>query len=112
MTIRFGLIGCGVMGADHARILRGDVAGAELVELLAGEHGLGLAADVHQRHVAVRGDQGRQVGEALRRGVRQRGEEPELGCEADGGAVLVRKVCLTAGQRGPDGAIKRMRYRA
>jgi myo-inositol 2-dehydrogenase/D-chiro-inositol 1-dehydrogenase len=31
MTIRFGLIGCGVMGADHARILRGDVAGAELV---------------------------------------------------------------------------------
>ena len=31
MTVRFGLIGCGVMGADHARILRADVAGAELV---------------------------------------------------------------------------------
>lgn len=31
MTVRFGLIGCGVMGADHARILRNDVAGAELV---------------------------------------------------------------------------------
>lgn len=31
MAVRFGLIGCGVMGADHARILRSDVAGAELV---------------------------------------------------------------------------------
>lgn len=31
MTIRFGLIGCGIMGADHARILRSDVSGAELV---------------------------------------------------------------------------------
>jgi len=67
---------------------------------------------LHHRHVAVHGDQGRQVGEALRRGVRQRGEEPELGSEADGGAVLVREVGLTAGQRGPDGAIKRMRHRA
>jgi myo-inositol 2-dehydrogenase/D-chiro-inositol 1-dehydrogenase len=31
MTLRIGLIGCGVMGADHARILLSDVAGAELV---------------------------------------------------------------------------------
>jgi myo-inositol 2-dehydrogenase / D-chiro-inositol 1-dehydrogenase len=31
MTVQVGLIGCGVMGADHARILVGDVAGAELV---------------------------------------------------------------------------------
>jgi myo-inositol 2-dehydrogenase/D-chiro-inositol 1-dehydrogenase len=31
MTLRIGLIGCGVMGADHARILQGDVAGAQLV---------------------------------------------------------------------------------
>jgi myo-inositol 2-dehydrogenase/D-chiro-inositol 1-dehydrogenase len=31
MTVHVGLIGCGVMGADHARILVGDVAGAELV---------------------------------------------------------------------------------
>jgi myo-inositol 2-dehydrogenase/D-chiro-inositol 1-dehydrogenase len=31
MTVRFGLIGCGVMGADHARILKGEVGGAELV---------------------------------------------------------------------------------
>jgi hypothetical protein len=33
------------------------VAGAQLIELLASQHGLGLAADVHQRDVAVdRGD--------------------------------------------------------
>ncbi len=31
MTVRFGLVGCGVMGSDHARILRSDIAGAELV---------------------------------------------------------------------------------
>lgn len=31
MAVRFGLIGCGVMGSDHARILRSDIAGAELV---------------------------------------------------------------------------------
>ena len=33
MTIRFGLIGCGIMGADHARILGSDIAGAELVAM-------------------------------------------------------------------------------
>jgi myo-inositol 2-dehydrogenase/D-chiro-inositol 1-dehydrogenase len=31
MAVRVGLIGCGVMGADHARILNGEVVGAELV---------------------------------------------------------------------------------
>lgn len=31
MTVRFGLVGCGVMGSDHARILRNDITGAELV---------------------------------------------------------------------------------
>jgi myo-inositol 2-dehydrogenase/D-chiro-inositol 1-dehydrogenase len=31
MTLRIGLVGCGVMGSDHARILGGDVAGAKLV---------------------------------------------------------------------------------
>ncbi|MCM5557281.1 Gfo/Idh/MocA family protein [Pleomorphomonas sp. JP5] len=31
MAVRFGLVGCGIMGADHARILRSDIAGAELV---------------------------------------------------------------------------------
>ncbi len=31
MTVRVGLIGCGVMGTDHARILRREVAGARLV---------------------------------------------------------------------------------
>jgi myo-inositol 2-dehydrogenase/D-chiro-inositol 1-dehydrogenase len=31
MTIRVGLIGAGVMGADHARILAGDIPGAKLV---------------------------------------------------------------------------------
>ncbi len=30
MTLRVGLIGCGVMGTDHARILQRDVAGARL----------------------------------------------------------------------------------
>ena len=30
MTIRIGLIGCGIMGADHAAILHRDVAGASL----------------------------------------------------------------------------------
>ncbi|HXW19571.1 MAG TPA: Gfo/Idh/MocA family oxidoreductase [Roseiarcus sp.] len=30
MTLRVGLIGCGVMGADHARILRSDTPGARL----------------------------------------------------------------------------------
>ncbi|HLW91916.1 MAG TPA: Gfo/Idh/MocA family oxidoreductase [Roseiarcus sp.] len=31
MTLRVGLIGCGVMGGDHARILLGDTPGAQLV---------------------------------------------------------------------------------
>lgn len=30
MTVRIGLIGCGIMGEDHARILTGDVPGGEL----------------------------------------------------------------------------------
>lgn len=33
MTIKVGVIGAGVMGADHARILAGSVAGAELVAI-------------------------------------------------------------------------------
>lgn len=33
MTIRIGLIGCGIMGADHAAIFHRDVAGAELAAI-------------------------------------------------------------------------------
>ena len=38
MAVRIGLIGAGVMGADHARILRGDVAGAELTAIQDFDH--------------------------------------------------------------------------
>ena len=31
MPVQIGIIGCGVMGADHARLLRGDVPGGTLV---------------------------------------------------------------------------------
>ena len=33
MTIKVGVIGAGIMGADHARILATSVAGAELVAI-------------------------------------------------------------------------------
>jgi myo-inositol 2-dehydrogenase/D-chiro-inositol 1-dehydrogenase len=39
MTVRVGLIGCGVMGSDHARILKAEVAGAELVAVYDADQG-------------------------------------------------------------------------
>lgn len=33
MTVRVGVIGVGVMGSDHARIIAGDVSGAEVVSI-------------------------------------------------------------------------------
>ncbi|MGW5470506.1 hypothetical protein [Streptomyces chartreusis] len=31
MTVRVGVVGAGVMGADHVRLLHGHVSGAEVV---------------------------------------------------------------------------------
>ncbi|MEQ9689574.1 MAG: Gfo/Idh/MocA family oxidoreductase, partial [Bauldia litoralis] len=55
MTIKVGLIGAGVMGGDHARILSTSVGGAELVavsdadraraEAVAAAYGGGVVAD-------------------------------------------------------------------
>ena len=39
MTLRVGLIGCGVMGMDHARILQSEVAGASLVGVYDADRG-------------------------------------------------------------------------
>lgn len=62
MSVKVGIVGAGVMGADHARILRRGIAGADLVAIqdtdgararqLAAECGVGLVFDTAVQLIA------------------------------------------------------------
>lgn len=56
MTVRVGVIGVGIMGADHARKLNGCVAGAEVTAIADVNEETATAVAAGMRNATVRTD--------------------------------------------------------